>query len=138
MFYTSLYSGVISIIPTTISSSGAFTYTISGSNNTTLPGVSISLGDAATLSTSYLQTNVITINANAGLINANLTTQAYAIFNQPTTVTINLPRWNQSYPTSMYVYLFGTIINSNQQVINTNGVYSISFTTTIPTGAVTQ
>jgi hypothetical protein len=137
LFYTTLFSGVINTISTTINSDGTFTYTRLATDNITLPGVTLSLGDAVNLGASYLRTVVTTFNAVAGPTTPVLLSNPYALFDVSTIFNIRFTTWNSSYPSNMFVYLGSNIstlvynIGSKSVTLN-NSVYSLNFNAIIP------
>jgi len=116
-----------------INSDGTFSYIL---NENTLPGVTISIGDNAILSSSYIESNSFALSSIIGPVNASIDNPN--IFpNKPKTVIITLNNWNDSYATITQLYIYigsdpNTVLESYglQTITNTSGVYTISFTLT--------
>lgn len=127
LFYTTNYDGNLVQSTVTINSDGTFSFT---QTENTLPSIKISLSDSTTYNdgSGYIESNEYTITSTIGPINANLTSQSYAILDKTTEYNIILTNWNASYfdvsaIANLYIYL-GSDINT---LVYTYGSQSIQF-----------
>ena len=134
IFYITKYDNILTTDTVSINSNGTFSYT---NTNNTLPSITIALSDSSTYGEGYIESNIYTVNVIAGPVSPVLTTNPYAIFTKSTDYNIELTQWNESYPTSMYVYLgsnINTVIYSyGIKTVNFDGTnYTITFSATLP------
>ena len=144
LIYTELYTNTTTYQAITVNIGITNTITFTKTVNTR-PGIKIAISDSTTYGNGYLESNQVTVNNTIGPINANLTTNHYAIFSLLTSYNIELTNWNSSYfdidgISSLTVRLEknSTIITYGIKTISITPNYHISFSQSFSSGILSE
>ena len=142
LYYTNIYTNVTTselvTITNNFNTTASFIFTKTINNR---PGIQIAVSDSNVYGNGYLESNLLTINNSIGPVNANLTTNNYAIFNKSTPYNIVLTNWDTSYFDVDGINTLQISFKKNASVIiigtytiNTSPNYYLNFSNTFSTG----